>query len=99
MPVSAGTTGGGAPRQIARCSVEGSAKGRHHVVEARSDADIQSLADMGNSFRFVVEMRNVPFGRRAVLELALAAAIPCVPLLLLVVPVSEIFAVLKRVVV
>jgi hypothetical protein len=31
--------------------------------------------------------------------LALAAALPCIPLVLLVVPVSEIFAVLKKVVV
>jgi hypothetical protein len=62
-------------------------------------SDIQSLADMGNSFRFVDEMRIVPFGRRAVLELAVAAALPFIPLVLLVVPSSEILEVLKKVVV
>jgi hypothetical protein len=62
-------------------------------------ADIQSLADMGNSFRFVSEMGVVPFGRRAVLQLALATALPFIPLALLVVPPSQILEVLKKVVV
>jgi hypothetical protein len=53
-------------------------------------SDIQSLADLGNSFRFVSEMGLAPFGRRAVVELAFAAALPFVPLLLLVVPTSQI---------
>jgi hypothetical protein len=61
-------------------------------------ADIQSLADMGNSFRFVTEMRIVPFGRRAILQLALAVVIPFVPLVFLVVPVSQIVEALKKVV-
>jgi hypothetical protein len=61
-------------------------------------ADIQSLADMGNSFRFVTEMGVVPFGRRAVLALAVATALPFVPLVLLVVPPSEVLEVMKKVV-
>jgi hypothetical protein len=59
-------------------------------------ADIQSLADMGNSFRFVTEMGVAPFGRRA--QLALATALPFVPLVLLVVPPSQILDVMKKVV-
>jgi hypothetical protein len=62
-------------------------------------ADIQSLADMGNSFRFITDMSIVPFGRRAVLQLALATAIPFIPLVLLVVPLSQIVEALKKVVV
>jgi hypothetical protein len=61
-------------------------------------ADIQSLADMGNSFRFVTEMGVVPFGRRTVLGLALATALPFIPLVLLVVPPSQIVEVMRKVV-
>ncbi|MBX3206179.1 MAG: hypothetical protein KF764_14000 [Labilithrix sp.] len=60
--------------------------------------DIQSLADLGNSFRFVHEMGITPFGRRAVLQLAFAATIPLAPLLLLVVPTSQIVGTLLKLV-
>jgi hypothetical protein len=53
----------------------------------------------GNSFRFVSEMGVVPFGRRAVLQLALATALPFIPLALLVITPSQILEVLKKVVV
>ena len=33
-------------------------------------ADIQSLADLGNSFEFIQSMRVVPFSLRAILQLA-----------------------------
>ena len=61
-------------------------------------SDIQSLADLGNSFRFIKEMKLAPFGRGEVIQLVLATAAPCLPLVLLVVPISEILAVLKKVV-
>lgn len=61
-------------------------------------SDIQSLADMGNSFRFVREMGIAPFGRRAVVELTFAATLPFVPLLLLVVPTSQIVDTLLKLV-
>lgn len=61
-------------------------------------SDIQSLADMGNSFRFVHEMGITPFGRRAVVQLAFAATVPLVPLLLLVVPKSQIVGTLLKLV-
>jgi len=51
--------------------------------------DIQSLADLGNSFRFVSEMRLVPFGRRGVGQLVLATVLPVLPVLLLAVPMDE----------
>ena len=46
--------------------------------------DIQSLADLGNSYTVIQEMRAVPFGLKDVSRLAAATAAPIVPLLLLV---------------
>ena len=45
-------------------------------------ADIQSLADLGNSYAVVREMRTVPFGLQDISRLAAATAAPLVPLLL-----------------
>lgn len=45
-------------------------------------ADIQSLADLANSFEVIQTMRLVPFGKEAVIQLVLAVALPIVPLLL-----------------
>jgi hypothetical protein len=44
--------------------------------------DIQSLADLGNSFAVVRETRLVPFSLKDVSRLALVSALPFVPLLL-----------------
>jgi hypothetical protein len=60
--------------------------------------DIQSLADMGNNFDRIRQMRFIPFSQRAVLQLAAMAALPALPLLSLVVPVAEIFKALAKVV-
>ena len=60
--------------------------------------DIQSLADLGNSFRFISEMQLVPFGRRAVAQLAVTTALPALPLLFLVMPVGKILDALAGVV-
>jgi hypothetical protein len=43
-------------------------------------ADIQSLADLGNSYSVVQEMRLVPFGLKDVTRLAAGAAVPLLPL-------------------
>ena len=53
-------------------------------------ADIQSLADMGNSFTVVRSMRLAPITREAILQLAAAVLVPLVPLLLTVMPVEEL---------
>jgi hypothetical protein len=54
-------------------------------------ADIQSLADLGNSFEIVRKMRPVPFDlTTAILPMVAAAAIPFLPLLLTVFPLEEI---------
>jgi hypothetical protein len=52
--------------------------------ELLGTGDIQSLADLGNSYSVVQEMRVVPFGLKDVSRLAAATAAPMVPLLLLV---------------
>ena len=53
-------------------------------------ADIQSLADMGNSFALVRSMRVAPITRDAILQLAAAVLVPLLPLLLTVMPVEEL---------
>jgi hypothetical protein len=53
-------------------------------------ADIQSLADLGNSYAFVREMRAVPFGLEDISRLAIATAAPLVPLLLTIFSPEEL---------
>ena len=53
-------------------------------------ADVQSLADLGNSYSFVQEMRFVPFGWKDVTRLAAVAAAPLLPLTLTVFKVEEL---------
>ena len=57
------------------------------------NADIQSLADLGNSFEIVQRMRVVPFTRDLVLQLAVITLAPVAPLLLTMVSLEEL---LKR---
>jgi hypothetical protein len=52
--------------------------------------DIQSLADLGNSYEIVREMRVVPFGLQDVSRLALATAAPLSPLLLTIFSFEEL---------
>lgn len=61
-------------------------------------ADIQSLADLGNSFELVRSMRAVPFTRDVVLQLAVITLVPVVPLLLTMVSLEELFKGLLKVV-
>jgi hypothetical protein len=53
-------------------------------------ADIQSLADLGNSYALVRDMRPVPFGLDDITRLAAATAAPLVPLLLTIFPAEEL---------
>jgi hypothetical protein len=52
--------------------------------------DIQSLADLGNSFEVISEMRIVPFTRKAVLRLAIVLVLPLLPLLLTMIPFEQL---------
>lgn len=53
-------------------------------------ADIQSLADLGNSYAMVREMRAVPFGLEDITRLAAVTATPLLPLLLTIFPLEEL---------
>jgi len=53
-------------------------------------ADVQSLADLANSFEVVRTMRIVPVTREAVVGLAIATLLPLAPLLLTMMPLEEL---------
>ena len=55
-------------------------------------ADIQSLADMGNSFQVVEGMRLAPFTIRTVLRLGVITLLPVAPLLLTMIPLEALLA-------
>jgi hypothetical protein len=61
-------------------------------------ADIQSLADLGNSFEVVKRMRAVPFDLQTVLLLAAAMLLPVAPLLLTMFSLEEVLVRLMKVV-
>lgn len=63
--------------------------------ELLGTGDIQSLADLGNSYEIVRAMRVVPFGMQDVSRLAAATAAPLTPLLLTIFSFEEL---IKRVV-
>ncbi len=56
-------------------------------------ADIQSLADLGNSFDIIRSMRVVPFSKETVLQLAVVTLVPLAPLLLTMISLEDL---LKR---
>jgi hypothetical protein len=53
-------------------------------------ADIQSLADLGNSYAVIGEMRAVPFGLQDMTRLAAVTAAPLVPLGLTIFSLEEL---------
>jgi len=56
-------------------------------------ADIQSLADLSNSFQVIRGMRFVPFSKETIMQLAMITVAPISPLLLTMVSFEEL---LKR---
>lgn len=60
------------------------------------NADIQSLADLGNSFEYIRNMKVVPFSLRVMIQLAVITSLPCVPLVLLVMPLDDILQLLSN---
>jgi hypothetical protein len=61
-------------------------------------ADIQSLADLGNSYEVVRSMRLAPVTKDAVLQLVVATLVPIVPLALTMMPLEELLKMLVGVV-
>ena len=66
--------------------------------ELLGTGDIQSLADLANSYQVVREMRVVPLGLQDISRLALAAAVPLSPLLLTIFSFEELIIRIVRVV-
>ena len=61
-------------------------------------ADIQSLADLGNSFEVVKDMRLVPFTLQTVLQLAVTTLLPVLPLTLTMISLEELLERLLKIV-
>jgi len=59
-------------------------------------SDIQALADLGVSYSRIEDMRAVPFDRRNIVQIAVTAALPVVPLLFLIMPVGDILRLISR---
>jgi hypothetical protein len=61
-------------------------------------ADIQSLADLGNSFENIRGLRAVPITKEAIVQLAVITLAPVAPLILTMVPLDELLKRLLQVV-
>ena len=62
-------------------------------------SDIQSLADMGNSFQMVEAMNIAPISKRLVLQIGVQAALPLLPVIILGTPTSQLLrAIIKMIV-
>ena len=64
--------------------------GAHADEPLVGSGDIQSLADLGNSFEVVRTMRVAPFTKETILQLAAATVAPVAPLLLTMMPLDEL---------
>ena len=58
--------------------------------------DLQSLADLGNSYGFIAKMGLLPLDLRTVLHLIVASLLPMTPLLLTVMPLKDIVKLLVK---
>ncbi len=58
--------------------------------------DIQSLADLGNSYGFIEKMGFLPLDLRTVVQLIVASLLPMTPLLLTVMPLKDILKLLVK---
>jgi hypothetical protein len=73
--------------------IEGPSSDREPLL---GTADLQSLADLSNSFGVVQEMRVVLIDRKVLIGLAISTLLPMIPLILIATPAEEITrAVLK----
>ena len=59
-------------------------------------ADIQSLADLGNSYGYIEKMKPLPVDLRTLLHLVVASLLPLTPLLLTVMPLKDILKLLLK---
>ena len=75
--------------------VRGSAPADEPLI---GSADIQSLADLGNSYEVVKGMRWVPFSPQTVLQLAVTTLVPVVPLTLTMISLEQLLERLLKVI-
>ncbi len=62
----------------------------HDGEQLLGAGDIQSLADLGNAFSVIREIKAVPFTRDTFIQLALATLAPFAPLVLTMIPLEEL---------
>jgi hypothetical protein len=74
-------------REFDRKWLRGEARGNEPLV---GSGDIQSLADLANSYDVVRTMRVAPITRDALVQLAAAALLPILPLALTMMPLEEL---------
>jgi hypothetical protein len=72
--------------------------GAPETSELLGTGDLQSLADLGNSYSVVREMRIVPFGLEDIARLAAATAAPLLPLTLTIFSVEELLTRLVKII-
>jgi hypothetical protein len=65
-------------------------RNKHNDEQLLGTGDIQSLADLGNSFTVIREMRFIPFATDDVIRLLVATVAPVVPLLLTIMPLEQL---------
>lgn len=85
-----GDYGGLGSRYVLKFEERWIASGASRDDDLLGSGDIQSLADLGNSFTVVQEMRIVPFGLKDAVRLAVATAAPLAPLALTVLSLEEL---------
>ena len=64
--------------------------GAAHDEPLIGSGDIQSLADLGNSFQVVRDIKPFPFGRDTVIQLVVFTLLPGLPLVLTMIPLEEL---------
>jgi hypothetical protein len=67
--------------------VRGGATGDEQLI---GSGDIQSLADLGNSFQVIRGIQPFPFGKDTVIQLVVIPLIPVLPLVLTMIPLEEL---------
>jgi len=73
-------------------------RGEANDAELLGTGDIQSLSDLGQSYSVIREMNVVPFGLQDITRLALATAVPLLPLTLTVFSLEELVMRLLKIV-
>ncbi len=76
--------------------IRGGATGDEQLM---GSGDIQSLADLGNSFQVIRDIKPFPFGRDAVTQLVVITLIPVLPLVLTLIPLEELITKLLGIVI